>query len=180
MKTCTKCASTENGFARNKDGADGLRSICLQCDKERRRAFYLEHKQEICSRTKGNYLKRNGLVATRNDRKHEAKPSNAMEIYGYPGYSITPDGRVYSDLNSIFLETNMNRGYEKVCVKKNGNTVTLKVHRLVAVAFVPNPQRKPHINHIDGNKANNICSNIEWCTHSENMSHWRTLRRAAR
>ncbi len=62
-------------------------------------------------------------------------------------------------------------GYCKVCLFKNGKRKYCKPHRLVAIAFIPNPDNKPEVNHKDGNKTNNNVSNLEWNTASENMRH---------
>ncbi len=59
-------------------------------------------------------------------------------------------------------------GYVRVDLKKGKLYL---VHRLVAIHFIPNPDNKPEINHIDGNPQNNKISNLEWCTHSENIRH---------
>ena len=64
-----------------------------------------------------------------------------------------------------------NNGYLRVSLSKEGVNKTHKVHRLVATAFISNPDKLPQVNHIDGNKQNNHVSNLEWCTQSDNMSH---------
>ena len=58
-------------------------------------------------------------------------------------------------------------GYLKVRI----GSKEMRVHRLVALAFIPNPMNKPDVNHIDGNKENNRVENLEWVTKSENMKH---------
>lgn len=63
-------------------------------------------------------------------------------------------------------------GYSVICLRKLGNHPSHRsVHRVVCEAFIPNPSNLPQINHIDGNKKNNIVSNLEWCTPSENQFH---------
>lgn len=63
------------------------------------------------------------------------------------------------------------KGYPSVQVRKNGKHSSVYLHRALAKLFIPNPEGKPCINHIDGNKANFDLSNLEWCTHQENMRH---------
>ena len=60
-------------------------------------------------------------------------------------------------------------GYMFVCFGVNGKTVNLKVHRIVATCFIPNPLGLPQVNHKDNNKTNNAVSNLEWCTLEYNM-----------
>ena len=63
------------------------------------------------------------------------------------------------------------KGYLVVKLSKENHGKRILIHRLVAKAFIPNPENKPQVNHIDGNKENNNVSNLEWCTNSENQIH---------
>lgn len=63
------------------------------------------------------------------------------------------------------------RGYMRVHLYLNKQTKSFFVHRLVALKYVKNPDNKPHVNHIDGDKLNNYYKNLEWCTPLENTRH---------
>lgn len=62
-------------------------------------------------------------------------------------------------------------GYALVTMRKNGKAHYEKVHRIVAKVFIPNPENKREVNHIDGDKLNNLVENLEWVTSSENQLH---------
>lgn len=98
-----------------------------------------------------------------------------MPIAGYEGlYEVDTGGNVWSfHRGGRKRITNHvgHSGYHRVCLSKNGQTRHIKVHRLVAAAFIENPENKKCINHKDGNPANNNLSNLEWVTHSENHLH---------
>lgn len=63
------------------------------------------------------------------------------------------------------------RGYRMVSLRKNGTSFSKRVHSIVAEVFIPNPENKPCVNHIDNNTGNNSTLNLEWVTHKENMEH---------
>jgi hypothetical protein len=92
-------------------------------------------------------------------------------IPGYERYMVSEDGSIKSLIGKHkMLKTNSNSGpYDMICLGKRYGTKT--IHRLVALAFIPNPESKPQINHKDGNKRNNHFSNLEWVTNSENRKH---------
>jgi hypothetical protein len=95
-----------------------------------------------------------------------------IPLTDYPMYSITKDGKVWSSRTNKFLATQKtNKGYECVSLTIKGKSVGKHIHRLVAIAFIPNPDNKPFVNHLDNNPMNNCISNLEWCTQSENMIH---------
>lgn len=73
----------------------------------------------------------------------------------------------------ILTQNITNWGYYRVALYKNGTRKYYKVHRLVAEAFISNPNNKEQVNHIDGNKLNNNVDNLEWNTRIENMNHTR-------
>lgn len=87
-------------------------------------------------------------------------------LYHWNGHKYEKRKKPY-----ILKQTNTTTGYKKVELAKDGKKKSLRVHRLVATAFIPNPMNKPYINHIDGNRINNCVENLEWCTQHENVVH---------
>ena len=88
------------------------------------------------------------------------------------GYLISNYGFVYSKKRSRNLKMIIKKdGYHTIHVRHNEKYRNMFVHRLVALAFIPNPFNKKEVNHIDGNKSNNHVVNLEWCTPSENIKH---------
>lgn len=107
------------------------------------------------------------------------------DIKGYEGlYQISNLGNVKSLdkiincrgdgqrlLKGKILSTRKNHDYIHVDLTNEKLKKTYKVHRLVGIAFIDNPNNKPEINHKDGNKSNNNVNNLEWCTRIENIEH---------
>lgn len=87
-------------------------------------------------------------------------------------YQVSDTGLVKTTKTGRILRPAVDaRGYERVCLFKMDRDRRYKVHRLVAMAFIPNPNNLPQVNHIDGDKRNNNVSNLEWITNEDNMRH---------
>lgn len=80
-------------------------------------------------------------------------------------------GRVIAQRDSSKSHVRSKTKYKTVTLYDNGESVDVEIHRLVATAFVPNPDGKKCVNHKDGNGLNNNADNLEWCTFSENARH---------
>lgn len=98
-----------------------------------------------------------------------------FDIPGYEGlYEITARGEVRNAKTRNYLNGNVNsHGYIVVSLTKNGKKKDCKLHRLLALTFLPNPSDFDCINHKDGNKLNNSLDNLEWCTKGQNNRHAR-------
>lgn len=99
------------------------------------------------------------------------------DVVGYEDYySISNFGNLYSKRYKRIKKSHLHKtGYPSSTFTVNYISSTKKIHRLVGEAFIPNPDNKPHIDHIDGDKQNNYYLNLRWCTHAENIAFaWAT------
>lgn len=95
-----------------------------------------------------------------------------VPIKGYENYVINEDGTVYSLFTNKILKTNISKtGYHSVELFNDAGSKRITIHRLVAEAYIPNPNKLPQVNHKDENKANNHVNNLEWCTAKENLNY---------
>ena len=92
------------------------------------------------------------------------------QIPNFPNYTVSTDGIIMGQ-NAEKAQTHGKNGYKYVTVYANNTSKKLYVHRLMAELYIPNPENKRTVNHIDGDKHNNNLSNLEWHTDSENIQH---------
>lgn len=100
---------------------------------------------------------------------------NDFRATEYEGYLVNANGDVISMKHKepILLSPFLRHGYERVTLWENGKKINVSVHRLVAMAFIDNPDPNIYteINHKDENKTNNNVNNLEWCTHIYNLNY---------
>lgn len=102
----------------------------------------------------------------------ELKPCPFLAIPGFEGlYWVTKNGDIVNADGKILKPYDNGYGYLMVDLKKNGTRKHARIHRLVAEAFVPNPNNLPEVNHKDENPHNNAANNLEWCTSSYNKTY---------
>lgn len=99
------------------------------------------------------------------------------DVVGYEGlYEVSNQGMIR---RSFINNVRVNRivkphitygGYLRLCLSANGKSKQHSVHRIVAMAFIPNPDNLPYVNHKDEDKTNNRASNLEWCSESYNSN----------
>ena len=112
--------------------------------------------------------------------------NNSNEIWrdvaGYENlYKVSTEGNIKSIRSNkiLSLDTSQN-GYKRVSLYKNKTIKHYLVHRLVAQAFIPNPDNLPQVNHKDEDKSNNCVSNLEWITHKDNCNYGTRLERMSK
>lgn len=104
------------------------------------------------------------------------------DVVGYEGYYMVSNlGRIFScRKNKVMKQSANTKGYLQCGLMQNGKQLTQRVHRIVAMAFLPNPYNYPQVNHKDENKTNNRADNLEWCSEDYNRHYGETVERAAK
>lgn len=89
----------------------------------------------------------------------------------YENYFISEDGKVLNKFNKELKPVDNGKGYLRVNLTTSDGIICKSIHRLIAEAFIPNPNNLPEVNHLDCDRTNNSISNLEWCTHGYNIKY---------
>lgn len=96
----------------------------------------------------------------------------AIPVLNYPNYTVNEKGKIYSIKSNKFIKPSITKkGYMSVELFNENGSKRMLVHRIVAMAYIPNPNHYPQVNHIDENPSNNNVENLEWCTAKYNMNY---------
>ena len=94
------------------------------------------------------------------------------QIKGFENYLINEDGEIFSKFTKTKIISHKDKyGYLRIRLVNEYGRKSVFIHRLLAMTFIPNPENKPCVNHIDCNKSNNDLLNLEWATQKENIKH---------
>lgn len=100
------------------------------------------------------------------------------DIEGCSNHQVSSMGRIYVKSTNMIVYGHLAHGYRRVSIQDDaGNKHQYTIHKLVAQAFVPNPDNKPQVDHIDSNPLNNKASNLRWVTQEEQLSNEETIRK---
>ena len=100
-------------------------------------------------------------------KEYDNVPKGFTQLCEFPKYAVASTGTVVRLATRRVMRYNLNKkGYPQLDVGR-----TMRVHRLIATTYLPNPNDLPQVNHIDGDKTNNSVSNLEWCDNTHNMQH---------
>jgi len=96
-----------------------------------------------------------------------------MEVHDFPNYLIYEDGRIWSkNIRPCFLKGSSSNRYKEVKLyREDGSYKIFKLHRLLALHYIPNPNNYPQVDHIDRDKSNNHISNLRWVDASMNQQN---------
>jgi len=166
-KKCTRCKQIKNEKDYTSVKEKYLMAKCKKCLSE---LYYLK-KQTPCA------IKDLDGEIWKSVLGHEGfySVSNRKRVKSLYRNIVKADGKKYTHLEKILSIKISKQGYNQLKIRDENGRKTVKLYRLVAEAFIPNPDNKPCVNHINGIKTDDRVENLEWTTYSENAQHaWDT------